>query len=151
MPNKPLIRSGSISEVVAISQQVPELIDPYAEAVYRERLSDKPHLILVAELDGQLVGFKVGYEREADGSLYSWMGGVLPAARRSGVARALAQAQENWAREAGYHSIRFKTLNRHKAMLAFALDEGFYLLRVEPRVDPMESRIWLEKAIVQIK
>jgi GNAT superfamily N-acetyltransferase len=91
------------------------------------------------------VGFKVGYQREIDGSFYSWMGGVLPDFRRRHVARLLAEAQEKWAAGHGYRRITCKTRNRHKAMLLFALKNGFRITAVEPQPDPDENRIWLEK------
>ncbi len=141
------IRQGSIGEVVALSRQVPELTDPYGEAVYREKLAGKPHLILVACEGLFPVGFKVGYQREADGSFYSWMGGVLPDFRRRHAARLLAEAQEKWAVQQGYRRITCKTRNRHKAMLLFALKNGFRITAVEPQSDPEENRIWLEKVL----
>jgi hypothetical protein len=95
------IRQGSIGEVVALSRQVPELTDPYGEAVYREKLAGKPHLILVACEGLFPVGFKVGYQREADGSFYSWMGGVLPDFRRRHAARLLAEGAGKVGRRAG--------------------------------------------------
>jgi ribosomal protein S18 acetylase RimI-like enzyme len=141
------IRQGSIGEVVALSRQVPELTDPYGEAVYREKLAGKPHLILVACEGLFPVGFKVGYQREADGSFYSWMGGVLPDFRRRHVARLLAEAQEKWAVAQGYRRITCKTRNRHKAMLLFTLKNGFRITAVETQPDPDENRIWLEKVL----
>jgi ribosomal protein S18 acetylase RimI-like enzyme len=142
-----IIRQGSVGEVVALSRQVPELTNPYGEAVYREKLAGKPHLILVACEGLFPVGFKVGYQREADGSFYSWMGGVLPDFRRRHAARLLAEAQEKWVAAQGYRRITCKTRNRHKAMLLFALKNGFRITAVEPQPDPDENRIWLEKAL----
>ena len=141
------IREGSIGEVVALSRQVPELTNPYGEAVYREKLAGKPHLILVACEGLFPVGFKVGYQRESDGSFYSWMGGVLPDFRRRHAAGQLAEAQEKWAAEHGYRRVTCKTRNRHKAMLLFALKNGFRITAVEPQPDPDENRIWLEKGL----
>lgn len=141
------IRAGSIGEVVALSRQVPELTDPYGEPVYREKLDGKPHLILIACEGLFPVGFKVGYQREGDGSFYSWMGGVMPDYRRKHIARLLAEAQESWAREHGYHRIVCKTRNRHQAMLLFALKNGFRITAVDPQPDPEENRIWLEKML----
>jgi GNAT superfamily N-acetyltransferase len=141
------IRTGTIEEIVALSGHIPELTDPYGAPVYYERLAPVPHLILLAVDAGIPVGFKVGYQREKDGSFYSWMGGVLPEYRRKHVARQLAQRQEAWARENGYTSIIFKTRNRHKAMLIFALKNGFQITAVEPMEAIEEYRIWLRKEL----
>ncbi len=140
------IRIADMATAVAVSQQIPELHKPYPLEEYQRRLSVVPHLILVAyDAADQVAGFKVGYER--DGYFYSWMGGVLPAFRRQGVALTLAEAQENWAREQGYTSVTFKTRNRLKGMLCFALQRGFDLLEVEPRETIGEYRIWLRKTL----
>lgn len=139
------ITEGTIDMVVALSQQIPEFVNPHGAAAYQARLSKTPHLILVAFIAQKAVGFKVGYERE--GYFYSWMGGVLPAYRKLGVAQKLADAQENWARSKGYPSVTFKTRNHHKAMLLFAIKNGFDIIGVETRDVPAEYRILLQKKL----
>lgn len=142
-----IIRQGSIQEVVALTLLFPEFIHPYLADEYMKRLHKTPHLILVAEVENKLAGCKIGYEREKDGSFYSWIGGVLPDYRRMGIARRLAMTQEKWAKEKGYKCIRFKTLNRHVNMLVFALQSGFQIIGFEPYSNHEESRIWLEKKL----
>lgn len=93
------------------------------------------------------MGFKVGYNKENNGSFYSWMGGVLRAYRQAGVARELARVQEAWAKKEGFTRIRFKTRNRHKAMLLFAIKNSFAIMAVEPREIVAEYRIVLEKEL----
>ncbi len=139
------IRASNISTVVQLSQEIPELEKPYPAKEYQRRLEGVPHLILVAFEGGQAMGFKVGYERE--GYFYSWMGGVHPDFRRKGVALALAEAQEEWARAHHYSSVTFKTRNRLKAMLCFALQRGFDIIQVDPYPELGESRIWLKKEL----
>lgn len=145
------IRDGTIEEAVGLSMELPEFHDPHSTDVYHARLSSVHHLILVATSpDGKLMGFKVGYERNRNSSFYSWMGGVLPAYRSLGIARSLAEVQHKWAAGMGYSMVRFKTMNKHKAMLQFALRHGFYIFQVDPRENPQESRIWLQKDLIPI-
>lgn len=139
------IRPCSIAEAVSCSSEIPELTAPYPAAEYERRLRGLPHLLLLAEVSGEVAGFKVGYERE--GTFYSWMGGVCPKFRRQGIAKALALEQESWAKSKGYIHIRFKTRNYLKPMLIFALRNGFYIVGVEKRKDPLSNRIWLEKVL----
>jgi ribosomal protein S18 acetylase RimI-like enzyme len=139
------VRFGTVEEVVALSKQIPEFDNPHQEGEYRKGLDGKKHLILVAYMEGQLVGFKVGYDKENDGSFYSWMGGVLPANRQQHVAQQLASVQEAWAKQNGYHRIRCKTRNRHKAMLMFALRNSFQIIAIEPKETIAEYRILLQK------
>ena len=141
----PVIRMADVPTIVAIAQQIPELTNPYAEAEYYRRFEGVPHLMLAAWLQGQAIGFKAGYERE--GQFYSWMGGVLPAFRRLGVAAALAATQEDWARAQGYEWIFFKTRNSHKGMLVFALKNGFNIVGFESKDILSEHRIILQKTL----
>lgn len=141
------IREGTIQEAVAISKQIPEFVNPHQESIYEARLHGVPHLILIAESEGKGIGFKVGYDRDKDGSFYSWMGGVLPEYRRGNVALSLAERQEAWAREQEFGSIRFKTRNKLKAMQMFALSRGFDIIGVFPEEKLSEYRIIMEKPI----
>ena len=141
------IRKGNISEATHITHQIPEFGQTYMTAEYVKRLEGTPHLILIAEIEGEAVGFKVGYERERDGSFYSWMGGVLPEHRRKGVASLLAARFEQWALLKGYQSVRFKTRNKFKGMLVFSLNGGFKIVDFDPKDSLEEYRIILEKRL----
>lgn len=144
------IRKGTIAEIFQIIPNIPEFEVTYDESEYVKRLSVEvaDTLLLVAEVDGVLAGFKVGYDRYHDGSFYSWMGGVDSRFRRLKTAKKLADYQENIARQRGYKSIRFRTRNRNKAMLLFALNNGFSLLEIEAR-DTLEAyRINLIKSLL---
>lgn len=141
------IRQGRIEEVVTLSHFIPEFEGIYEIEEFRRRLDGVPHLILIAEVAGRLAGFKVGYERESDGSFYSWMGGILPVFREQGIARRLAEMQEAWAKDRGYRVIRFKTRNRFRNMLYFSLSRGFDIIGLDPAESKAEHRIWLEKEL----
>jgi ribosomal protein S18 acetylase RimI-like enzyme len=139
------IKVADIATAVAVSQRIPEFINPPKKREYQRRLDKVPHLVLVAFVGENPVGFKVGYER--DGSFYSWMGGVLPSYRRQSVALKLALAQEKWARKKGYKSITFKTRNQHKNMLLFALKRGFQIVGFKEKDDISTNRILLSKVL----
>lgn len=147
MTSKFTIREASIEEVVQLSTQIPEFIAPHGVTEYQERLTRVPSLVLVAYNGKDPVGFKVGYEREKDGSFYSWMGAILPNYRSQGVAKLLANHQETWAVSRGYQCIRFKTRNRLKAMLLFSLKNGFNIVGIEQKPTVEEHRIILEKEL----
>lgn len=138
-------QTGTIKEVVQLSQQIPEFHQPYGIEEYETRLKDLVHLILIGYYQNKPVGFKVGYEQ--DGSFYSWMGGVLPAYRRKGIARYLAETQEKWAKSRGYTTITLKTRNHHKGMLIFALNSGFNIVGFESKATISDHRILLRKEL----
>ncbi len=137
------IKKGTIETVVQLSRQMEEFTDPHAEEEYVKRFKDTPHLILIAFDAGVPIGFKVGYELE--GAFYSWMGGVLSAYRKKGIAHQLAIEQESWAKQHNYPHITFKTRNSHRAMLMFALKNEFQIIGYEKREDISENRILLRK------
>jgi len=146
--NRIKIQEGTIENILTVYPAIPEFTDPPDQAAYERRLVHAPkHLILIA-FDGNLpVGFKAGYERETDGSFYSWMGGVAYSHRRFGIAQRLLDTMQLWASERGYHTLRFKTRNHLKNMLMFGLKNGFYIYNVEPREQLEDYRILLQKSL----
>ena len=141
------IQESDIPSIVRLSQQIPEFKNPYGEEEYQKRLNPVNHLILMAYVDGKAAGFKVGYDRFEDGSFYSWMGAVHPDFRRLKLGRKLADYQHDWAKSKGYKSIKMTTRNRLKAMLIFALSDGFMITGVREAENIDEMRIDLEKIL----
>lgn len=141
------IREADFETCVELSNQIPEFQNPYAVPEYQKRCNNAVFLSLVAEIDNQPAGFKIGYDRFCDGSFYSWIGGVIPKYRRIGVAEALANHQENWAKQNGFASITLKTRKKHEAMIVFSMNRGFSAFKEEMKTDASETRIWMEKKL----
>ena len=140
------IEKTDIRRPLGLLAKLPEFdnLKPYEH--YAKMVDDKVQLNLVAKNEeGHVIGCKMGYDRYADGSFYSWLGGVRPEVREMCVAQALADYQENWARENGFTSIKFKTMNRHQAMLLFSIKNGFQIYNVKPKADIQDYRIELIK------
>ena len=137
------IQQATAHEAYTLSLQIPEFAPWYPWTKWEERLDGKRVIILVAFSDGKPAGFKAGYYVEDH--FYSWVGGVLPAFRRQGVAALLAEEQEAIVRASGVQTIRMKTRNRFRGMLHFALKRGYYLTAIEQRGDPEDWRITLVK------
>ena len=140
------IRKGTFQECVDLSSKIPEFNSPYKIEEYKKRCAGK-YLALIAEIDNQPVGFKIGYNRFHNGSFYSWMGGVLPKFRRIRVAFSLANFQEKWATKNKFSSILLKTRQKHDGMIAFSLNRGF-IITEETQITPAEeTRIWMQKSL----
>ena len=75
-----------LHNLLALSQSMPEFDNPYPLAEYQLRLSNKPILALFIKVEGEIAGFKLGYEQN-DTKFYSWLGGVLPDFRGLGLAK----------------------------------------------------------------
>lgn len=111
------------------------------------RLDRDDLTLLVASLDGTPVGFKVGYA-ESDITFYSAKGGVLDAARRRGVARALLQRMTDEARQRGYARFAFDTFpNKHPGMTVMALAESFAVTAAGYNAAYRDYRLRFEKAL----
>ena len=141
------IREATPSELLWVHRRIPEFPGKGSLDFYTERLKHRLHLALVAEKDGELLGFKLGYQSDNPNTFYSWMGGVRPEFRKHGIANALAERQENWAREKGFLSVFFKTRNRFPAMISFGLKRGFKIIEVIPKGGVEDYRVVMWKEL----
>ncbi|MFC3417506.1 GNAT family N-acetyltransferase [Algoriphagus hitonicola] len=142
------IRQASPAELLWVHERIPEFFGKEVTLnFYTDRLKDRLHLALVAEKEGELLGFKVGYQSEKPGTFYSWMGGVRPEFRKFGIANALAEYQEKWASSNGFTSIFFKTRNRLPPMINFGLRRGFKIVEVIRKGGVEDYRIVMRKEL----
>lgn len=132
------IVEGTLQEALDVLRTLPEFDRLSDNDYYFDKIGNSISLILLAKIESKNVACKVGFDKYNDGSFYSWLGGVTPDYRKVGIAQKLATAQENWARKNGFESIKFKTLNRHKGMIIFAVKNGFEMYNVKPK-DVLEN------------
>ena len=100
---------------------------------FEDMVRDRHDLIcLMAHLEGNPVGYKVGY-RERPGAYYSYSGGVLKDYRGQGIASRLQAMQHGMIKARGYTSVYFNSFNKFRNMLLFGLDTGFVPVGVEYR------------------
>ncbi|MEL6616741.1 MAG: GNAT family N-acetyltransferase [Bacteroidota bacterium] len=89
------------------------------------RLDRRDLTFLLAFVEGEPVGFKVGYG-ESESVFYSAKGGVLELFRRKGIAKLLLDHLMAEAREMGYRRFAYDTFpNKHPGMTVMGLAEGF--------------------------
>ncbi|WP_339876300.1 GNAT family N-acetyltransferase [uncultured Algoriphagus sp.] len=141
------VREASLEEIFRVHQLIQDFPEKIGLDFYEARLANVLYLALVAESDGELVGFKVGYQSDRAETFYSWMGGVVTEFRKFGVATALADFQESWAMEKGFKDIFFKTRNRFPAMISFGLNRGFKIMKVIPKGGVEDYRIVMMKSL----
>ena len=141
----PEIRTGTLEEAFTVYRQLPEFYDNLSLDGIRER-AGQHHICLVAELDGAIAGFKLGYPRDP-GEFYSWIGGVLPRFRRSGLAQRLLECQEQFVRERGYAVLRVKSMNRFPGMLHLLIANGYQVEAVTPAEDPAFTKVHFAKSL----
>ena len=89
--------------------------------------------------------FKLGYWQDQH-CFYSWIGGVIPSARRAGLAKALLDAQERRLRELGVAVVTVKSMNRYPGMMALLISNGYWIAGLEGD-DPVTSKICFSKPL----
>lgn len=140
-----MIRIGSSVEAHNVFARIPELDRYLSLEQLEERLSGE-HLVLVAEVDEELAGFKIGYA-ETEQRFYSWLGGVLTSYRCLGIAQELLEFQESWASVRGFKEISVKSMNRFPSMLRFLIKNGYSIYGIESFDDAEHERILFVKKL----
>lgn len=140
------IRPGTIEDAVAVEQGIPEFAPAKSAADYESRIGEKPHLILVAWDGEQPIAYKVGYEEDAQ-TFYSWVGAVLPAYRRLGLAQQLMELQELWVQSRGYTQIRVKSMNKFPGMLILLIKNGYKMVDIDCPQEPDRAKILFAKRV----
>ena len=139
------LREASLAELLWVHERIPEFPGKVSLDFYTERLRHRLHMALVAEKDGDLLGFKVGYQSDTPATFYSWMGGVRPEFRGKGIATALAEEQERWAKAQGFAAVVSKTRNRFPGMIQFGIKRGFKIVDLHPKGGVEDYRIVMRK------
>ena len=123
-----LLRLGTVAGPVFAAPGQPESVA--ADVAEQLGIAVNGHRwihLCTASADGELVGFKVGRSNDPR-TFESWVGGVLPNARKRGVASQLARLQEAWCRANGFRFIQTETAHDNQAMLTVNLKEGFCIV-----------------------
>lgn len=105
-------------------------------------LANNP-LLLSAQNEGQVLGFKFGYQIPDTATFFSWIGGVHRDFRRQGIAQSLLEHQERFAEILGLEKIYFTTFDRFQGMIALGLKNGYSLTHSE--LDEDETKFWYSK------
>lgn len=140
-----MIRVGTVDEAHSVFLKVPEFDKYVSIQEMRARLGEE-HLVIVAENGGRLSGFKIGYP-ESDKEFYSWLGGVVPEYRHSGITQRLLEFQEAWARTSGFKTVSVKSMNKFPSMLRLLIKNGYQITRVDNFGSPQKERIRFIKAL----
>jgi len=118
-------------ELALITELHNEVFSPRQTPEFFKRRFQGRHNVsmMVAMVEDRHVGFIIGFELMPS-TFFSWLGGVLPEFRRSGVCTQLIQAQHAWAQDNDYQMIRFECNNQHRPMLHLAITQGYDLVGI---------------------
>lgn len=145
---------GGHAQIIEVDRTSLDIIRRLNVAIFNEEriinTFEKEDLImLLAIVDGEAVGFKIGY-RENRFVYYSAKGGVLPEYRRQGVALKMLDEMMGRARERGYIRFAYDTFpNLGAGMTIMGLEEGFRVVKADFNKTYKDWRIRLEKRLVE--
>jgi len=120
-----------------------------AEQLRRRFLGRYNPMILVAQLDGRPVGFATGFELKPT-VFFSWLMGVVPEARRMGVASQIVDAMFSWAREHDYRYVRMECHNSARPILHMAIKQGFNIVGIRWDGDHADNLVIFEAALADL-
>lgn len=146
MASVEIIRVGP-SEYGLVCDLYNAVFRPPQDAAYIERrLANRTNLVMVAELERRPVGFLCSYELRPT-TFYNWLIGVIPDARRMGIASQLMAAEHAWARARGYEMSRLECYNQSRAMLSLAIRHGYDIVGIRWDSHTSGNLIVFEKSI----
>ncbi len=132
------------SEINAIKPLIEHTFGEWDLSRFQSKLSQKKKFhLLIASIENQPVGFKIGFERDQS-EFYSWLGGVHFDYRGLGIAQDLMTQQHDWCKKQGYTKISTKTQNCYKAMLILNVKNGFEIVGTEMK-ENKKLKILMEK------
>jgi GNAT superfamily N-acetyltransferase len=137
-----------LSDLPLIYDLYNQIFKPAREAGFFKRrfLGRHNDLILIASLDERPIGFFLGFELKPN-TFFAWLFGVLPAARRQGIASQLLEAVHAWAHDQDYEIIRFECHNQHRAMLHLAIDHDYDIVGLRWDADRSANLVIFEKTL----
>ena len=119
-----------LNKMFELNQQIPELDIGISLEVMTQRITEKPFLLLLAYVEGDIAGYKLGYAID-NANFYSWIGGVAQDFRKLGIAETLLKTQEQWVQAKQYHYLTVKTQNRYNAMLSMLIKHQYQIIEID--------------------
>ncbi len=134
---------GEVGLIVDLYRQI--FSPAQDEEYFRRRFQGRYNVNqFVAMVDDQPVGFNIGFELMPT-TYFCWSCGVIPDARRLGVATQLMKALEAFSTEHQYAIIRFECQNQHRPMLHVAITEGYDLVGIRWDTASANNMVVFEK------
>lgn len=122
---------------------------PKSSDFFRRRFKGRLGVaMLVANLEDKPVGFATGFELKPS-TYFAWLCGVLPDARRLGVASQLVEALHERAAQNGYRTIRFECYSKHRPMLHLAIKAGYDIVGIRWDPDGHDNLVIFEMSLTE--
>ncbi len=142
-----IVKQDSVENALSVHLGIEEFNDSHDIGFFEERLQGKSHIVFVSYVDNEPAGYLIAYDRYEDGSIYCWMTGVCKKFRKKGALTALMNELERWSKENGFYTIKIKTRNKRREMLAFLIKHKYSFTDVQEKESIEENRILLKKKL----
>ncbi len=117
------------------------------EAFFERRFLGRHNVTMFAALlEDHPVGMSIAFEVMPT-TYFCWLCGVVPDARRMGIATQLMHALEAFAADHHYKILRFECQNQHRPMLHTAITEGYDLVGIRWDTSTANNVVIFEKDI----
>lgn len=120
---------NDLRDVTRLHQEIFGEDFPYES--YREKLRLHNVYIYVCYEGESAIGYSLLIDQHEEKDLYAWYSGLLPAYQGDGLNVQFFDVMVEKARELGYQSLSFATMNDCPNMLRFAIEYGFDIVDVK--------------------
>ncbi|MEX0653720.1 MAG: GNAT family N-acetyltransferase [Phycisphaeraceae bacterium] len=137
-----------LSELPTLVRLYNDVFQPaHDEAFFRRRLLGRHNeLMLLAVVDGEPVGFMLGFELKPN-VFFEWLYGVQAPFRRSGIASQLMDAANAWATDHHYEFSRMECHTRNRPMLHMPIARGYDIVGIRWDGDRQSNLVIFEKEL----
>ena len=136
----PLIED--FDKVIGLLNQIFEKFPGYVEytstEVFERVSRSKDPMILMATLEGRLIGFAICYEGRLAGFYHMREIGVGEEVRGMGIASRLYEEIERFAKHQGYKGVTLNTFNKFRESLRLAIKRGYEIYDLD-KTHPYED------------
>ncbi|ACJ31590.1 GCN5-like N-acetyltransferase [Shewanella piezotolerans WP3] len=141
------ITPAAIAQLKRVYESIPEFENSHSSQDISDRLLSNPALLLIAKVEGEIAGFKLGYQL-SDDVFYSWLGGISPDFRGLGLAKSMLEYQESWASQQGYSQVEVKTRNCFPRMLKMLINSQYQITAMTPDQQQLsQHKLHLQKQL----
>ncbi len=141
-------RPGDLRSLLRVEEESFGPRERYGPEVFLALISLPGSVILVAEEDGEVVGYSAGY-LEGDGVGHIASVAVRPGFRRRGIGRALMEALERELVARGARRLRLEVRASNQAARRLYESLGYRVVRRLPGYYRDENGLLMEKAVSQ--
>ncbi len=138
----------SPNDLTLVADLYKQVFKPARETSFFERrfLGRHNPLVMVAAVDGDPVGFVLGFELKPD-VFFTWLVGVVANVRRQSIGSQLLEAAQAWAAQHEYLAIRFECPSSVRPMLHMGIAHDYDIVGLRWDPDLATNLVIFQKSL----